>query len=198
MTRFHEWNPMPHRLAIHCPGCGALAQFEFAEVLRIERSADVPFFQESDIFEYRLFEDSNGSRWHGAVFYPGLRTIGQLPEGYSAEAWDHGESFFKPHILDAGTAACRACGHRNRHALDWPGDAYFQIDHKGQTLWAFDQESARELLAYIQSEDRRTDRTRWARFLRHVPSHFLKKGARENVSKRLSRLLKQVNTESEH
>ena len=59
---------------------------------------------------------------------------------------------------------------------------------QGHVLWAFDRESALVLLDYLRSESRQRDGN-WKTFLLHVPSHFLKKKAREDVSKKLGKLL---------
>ncbi len=194
MTELYDWNPMPHSVSINCPACGSLADFEFAEVVRIKLAADVPFFEKNDIFEYQLFESSNSSRWHGAVFYHGLRgsasaTIRDLPEGYSPENWNHSPYLYRNHGLDIGSAICCACGYRKKHQLDWPADAFFQIQYRREVLWAFDTESALELLDFIASKDRSREDSKWKAFLRHIPSHFLKKEARETVIKKLRRLL---------
>ncbi|MEQ9627217.1 MAG: hypothetical protein RLO02_03405 [Roseitalea porphyridii] len=193
MTEAYDWNPMPHRVSIRCPDCGALAEYEFAEVVRIRLAADVEYFQRSDAFEYQLFEDSNGSRWHGAVFYHGLRgsvsnAIRDLPEGYSPEDWNHSPYLYRSHGLDIGSVTCPACGCRKRHSLSWPDEAYFQIAYKGKALWAFDRESTRVLLDYVRSDTRQRDR-KWKAFLLHIPSHFLTKKARDEVSKKLGKLL---------
>jgi len=194
MTGAYDWNPMPHRVSISCPNCGSLAEYEFAEVVRIKLAADVEYFQKSDVFEYQLFEDSNGSRWHGAVFYHGLRgrssaAISDLPEGYRVEDWDHSPYLYRTHGIDVGAVVCGSCGYRKKHRLSWPDEAFFQVDYKGEVLWAFDRESATELLDHIRSEDRNRERAKWRAFLRHVPSHFLKKKARDDVSKKLRKLL---------
>lgn len=193
MTEAYDWNPMPHRVSIRCPNCGCLAEYEFAEVVRIKLTADVEYFQRNDAFEYQQFEDSNGSRWHGAVFYHGLRgstlsVIRDLPEGYSPEDWGHNGYLLRNHGLDIGSVTCHSCGCRKKHSLNWPDEAYFQIDYKGKVLWAFDRESATVLLDHIRSGIRQRDR-KWKAFLLHVPSHFLKWKARDEVSSKLVKLL---------
>jgi hypothetical protein len=193
MTEAYDLNPMPHRVTIRCPDCGSAAEFEFAEVVRIQLAKDVAFFQKSDAFEYQLFEDSCGGRWHGALFFHGLRgstfeVIRNLPEGYSPEDWAHSRYLRRSHGYDIGTVTCQGCGCRRKHALTWPADAFFQIDYKGKALWAFDRESTTVLLDYVRSESRKRD-SRWKSFLLHIPSHFLTKKAREEVTRKLERVL---------
>ena len=57
MTGTYDWNPMPHRVDVTCPECGALATFEFAEVVKIRLKRDVEFFQKSKLFDYRFYEN---------------------------------------------------------------------------------------------------------------------------------------------
>lgn len=193
MTGPYEWNPMPHVLEVNCPKCGAPAVFEFAEVVRIQRREDIPYFENSSLFEYCKFQGSGG-RWHGAVYYALLHgppggTITNLPAGYSPSDWNHSRYLYRSHGTDVGAVACDACGLRTRHNLQWPSDARFQIDYRGQVLWAFHRESAQELRRYIASNDRNRENYRWEAFLRHVPTEFLTAKARETVVKRLDRIL---------
>ncbi len=64
MTSAYEWNPMPHKVDVHCPCCKEHALFEFAEIVKISLKRDVEFFQDSDLFEYQLFKDSCGHNCH--------------------------------------------------------------------------------------------------------------------------------------
>ena len=185
---------MPHRVDVKCPSCDELAQFEFAEVCRIKLKDDVPFFQNSDLFEYRQFQDSCGHYWHGALYYAGLHgdsvlAIHGLPTGYQASDWAHSKYLCRSHGLDIGSVRCEHCGLRRKHCLRWPDDAYFSISYKNQTLWAFHRESAYELNDFLSSKFRDRSKYRWSAFLLHVPSVFKTNKARETVSKQLIRLL---------
>ena len=64
---------MPHRVSVACLACGSEATFEFAELVRIKRKRDVPFFQKSKLFDHVFFGSRHGGRWHAAVYYHGLR-----------------------------------------------------------------------------------------------------------------------------
>jgi hypothetical protein len=194
MTGTYDWNPMPHTVDTRCPTCGEAAVFEFVEVVRIRLRADITFFQDSPLFEYRAFDGGVGGRWHGAVYYallhgPPETTIRDLPSGYSPSDWSHPKYLYRSVGIDEGAVACQACGRRQRHTLRWPQDARFQVEYRGQVLWAFHRESAQELRRYIASEQRDRQGYRWELFLRHVPKVFLGAKARETVVKRLDRLL---------
>ncbi|MES0826786.1 hypothetical protein [Ruegeria sp. SCP11] len=196
MTRFYDWNPMPHHLAVRCPSCNAEAKFEFAETVRIKLKKDVDFFQKSTAFEYRLMENTGHGSWHAAIYYHGLCSsdmsdIKDLPDDYRPEDWRHSKYLYRSHGLDIGTVVCRSCLLRRKHDLIWPDDAYFQIEHNQHTLWAYDRETVSALIDYIGSRDRRKTGN-WGAFLRHVPSRFLQARARQPVLKKLDSLLRET------
>lgn len=198
MTAPYEWNPMPHTLDIRCSRCKQRAYFEFAELVRIREKKDVQFFKDSDQFEYLLCQDSCGHKWHCALFFPGLhgRTVNmirELPDGYSPSDWAHSKYLYRSSnidIGDIGSIDCDQCGQRQIHQLKWPQDAYYQIEYKGQILWAFNRETATELKEYILSKERDMAKFKWQAFLLHVPTIFLKQNARDEIVKRLEKLLR--------
>ena len=93
-------------------------------------------------------------------------------------------------VLDVGSVDCTQCGLRQFHQLKWPQDAYYQIEYKGQLLWAFQRETANELKEYILSRDRDRTKFQWQFFLLHVPTIFLKQNARDEIVKKLEKLLR--------
>ncbi|NVD96968.1 hypothetical protein HUX62_02970 [Massilia sp. BJB1822] len=194
MTGLYEWTPMPHCVDVVCPACRHRAEFEFAEVVRINLKSDVEFFQQSSVFEYQQFQDSCGHFWHAAIYFQGLhgdprQAIHKLPDSYSAENWDHSRYLRNRVGWPVGSIRCGSCHTRRRHVLNWPADAYYSIAHRSHVLWAFHRESAVELLQYLQSTERETSRYQWAFFLRHVPSVFKVSKAREAVVRQLNKLL---------
>lgn len=81
------------------------------------------------------------------MFFPGLRSrsadaASPLPEGYSGSDWEHGRYLYRSHGLDLGVIVCSSCGARRKHCLDWPNEAFYQVQHRGSRLWAFHRESA--------------------------------------------------------
>jgi len=194
MTELYDWNSMPHRVEIKCPSCSDRAMFEFAEVVRIELKKDIEFFEKSSLFDYQAFMDSCGHKWHGAIYYAGLHggsvdAIGKLPESYKKENWCHSKYLYRSHGLDIGSVNCSHCHLRRKHQLNWPEEAYYSIEYKGNQLWAFNRESACDLRDYIESNHRKYGEYKWGGFLLHVPTVFKKQGAREHVVKQLGRLL---------
>ncbi len=190
-----DWNPMPHVLAVTCPGCTAEARFEFAEMVEIRLRQDVPYFQNSRDFEYLKVRSYGGGFANAAVYFHGLSrraldVISDLPEGYNPAKWRHSRYLFRSHGSDMGAVICRNCDWRRKHVLSWPKDAYFQISYKSSVLWAFDREHALEILTFIGSEARTPSTFKFARSLQKLPAHFVSSKARVTVTNRLEALLR--------
>jgi len=186
MTYVYNWGSMPDELAIKCPACKGLAEFKFATVVKIKLKKDVEFFKESDAFEYSFEQDSSGRSWHLATFYSwlhgGIESITSLPEGYAPENWSHVSRYMKK-----GVCRCSQCGTK-KHELDWPLDAYFSIEYKGEHLWAYSRDYAVALRDFIESDERVT-RSKYMSFLLKIPTVFKKSNARDTVVKKLNKLL---------
>lgn len=194
MTGIYEFNAIPHRVDVLCPQCRQRAAFEFAEIVRIKLKRDVAFFQASSVFEYRQFQDSCGHLWHAALYFEGLhgspeQAIHALPPGYAANDWAHSRYLRSRCDFPVGAIRCAHCQLRQKHALRWPDDAYYSLAHRGQVLWAYDRESAVELLEFLSSTTRKESRYRWTSFLRHVPTSFKTSRARDAVTRQLRKLL---------
>jgi hypothetical protein len=185
---------MPHVLDVGCPDCGGHAKFEFAEAARIHLSKDLAYFRNSKEFDYFKVQEPAGGFCHIALYFHrlgrrDLAVIDDLPEGYSPEDWQHSQYLMRSHDAGTGAVSCAACGLKGKHDLDWPNDALFQIEYRGSVLWAFNRESACELLAFIESEDRTRNNFTYSNFLMKVPTVFLARKAREAVVKRLTKVL---------
>ena len=194
MTGTYDWNPMPHKVEIKCPSCNGHAEFEFAEVVIISLKKDVAFFEKSTLFEYSLFKDSCGHNWHGAIYYANLHggsteAIGELPEGYKREDWNHSKYLIRSHGSDLGAFCCNICQTRKPYILQWPSDAFFSISYKGENLWAFNRECAIDLRDYIESIERKAEKFKWSSFLLHLPTTFKRQNARENIVKQINKVL---------
>jgi hypothetical protein len=194
MTGTYDWNPMPHKVDIRCPSCDEYAVFEFAEIVRISLKKDVPFFGKSVFFEYQMFKDSCGHKWHGAIYHANFHggstePIRNLPEGYKPENWNHSRYLYRSHGSDLGAVSCSKCHMRKPYNLQWPSDAYFSLPIKGDVLWAFNRESAIDLRDYIASSERKTKDHKWSSFLLHIPTTFKKQNVRGSVVKQIDRLL---------
>lgn len=198
MTGPYEWNPMPRALAVRCSKCEQQARFEFVTAALLGDAKCHGYFKKSSMFELLSVRDHQGQMRHMAIYYPGLHGetlhgIRDLPAGFSPSDWDPDENpnsrWFMASQRDRGTVVCENCAGRYKHQLTWPDDAFYQLDHRGQILWAFNNESATELRDYIASEERDRHQYRYGLFLMKVPGTFLTKKARSPVVKKLDELL---------
>jgi hypothetical protein len=185
---------MPHRVAVLCSDCASEAAFEFAERVRIKTNDDLHWFEKSKHFDCLKQAGSDGQYYHAAIYYHRLTgntlpIISDLPRGYKIEDWAHSEHQFRPLGDWRGTLVCESCGKRSKHTLDWPREAYFQIEYRNQNLWAFDRASTAELIDYICASHRRADDFIYWPFLMKIPHVFLTRQARETVVKRLRKRL---------
>ena len=89
----------------------------------------------------------------------------------------------------AGAISCDACGLNRKHDLDWPNDAFYQIEYRNSVLWAFNRDSASELLTYIESETE-SGKTSVQQLPDEIPAEFLTRKARGTVVKRLTAVLR--------
>ena len=192
MTERYHGNPMPHILDVRCPGCGANATFYFATGETIKRREDIRYFEKSSAFEVEKFQRDSGGFGHVAIHYHGLHgdlsAVDGLPEGYEIKCWKYPKHFSRLNT-DHGAIRCTTCGYQRKHTLVWPKDAWFQIEHKGQILWAFTREHAAELMDYLQSDERKRSDYRYQTFLLKLPSHFKGAKDRDAICKKLSKLL---------
>ncbi len=192
MTEAYDWNPMPHRVNVICPNCSANAIFEFAEIVKISLKKDINYFKKSKLFDYEKFTDSYGHKWHGAIFYHGLNSINNikdLPKDYSSDDFKHSKYWQRYHGLDIGAKYCNSCGKRNKSDLNWPQDAFYQCQIKGNILWAFNEECLTELRDFIQSNSRNIKEYSYQSFVLHIPSIFLDRKNRKRTVDKLNKLL---------
>ena len=192
MTLPYTWNPMPHQVTVRCPSCIGRATFEFATTRKISLKKDVQFFQGHHSLEYFLSTDSCGHKYHVAAYYPQLHggkfeSIGDLPDGYSPKNWEPSQYWSRTNA-SWGSFLCKVCHHRSKGNLDWPSQAYYQIEYKGDVLWAFNRDSLRALRDYIESDLRDINAHEWKSFLMKVPTKFLRANARSKVVRSLDKI----------
>lgn len=90
-----------------------------------------------------------------------------------------------------GRLTCTAChATRDRLVVEWPGDAFFQCEVRGQELWAWSELHVRAIRDYVQSSKR--DPKAYPDFfaaLMHLPRHFLVAKHRTATVKALDKML---------
>jgi hypothetical protein len=90
-------------------------------------------------------------------------------------------------VHPVGLCRCGSCGYLNRHVLDWPAEAFYAVSIRGRTLWRWSRKHALALRAYVAATDRA--RVPGARWLSRVPRDFLAARNRDELVKKLDRLL---------
>ncbi len=89
-----------------------------------------------------------------------------------------------------GVVRCMACYHQEARDISWPADAYYKWEIRGNTLWAYNLEHARVLLAFIASNERDENRfPGYEKSLRKLPTEFITAKVRDDVVKAISRTL---------
>ncbi|MCB1388102.1 MAG: hypothetical protein KDK12_02960 [Rhodobacteraceae bacterium] len=177
------------RRTVCCRACGGPAT-AWPTLARSVRDEDRAHFE--GLADFVLIPEP----WGGvsALYRPqsGVRALDEipLPAGYDPRDWSPRWRGGTAGPLSEYSVLCDRCGLREVRAVSWPADAFFQIEHRGHVLWAWDRETALVLCDYVAGADRRlgyTDPN--LAFLKRVPSAFLTAKAREPVVRKLRRRL---------
>jgi hypothetical protein len=95
--------------------------------------------------------------------------------------------------LRAGVCLCGGCGRRARHTLEWPRDAYFQIEIRGEVLWGYSREHFAGIRDYIACDQRRAWAQKrgypWGSLMHKLPKVAVAARNREEVIKRMDAVL---------
>ena len=193
----YMWLPMPNIVSVKCPHCSCHSEFSFSKSI-IPKKIDRAYFEKSRSFKTEKVLSDTG--WKYLAWYdPGLGkrnidVIHDLPVGVKAEDFKP-NNFYVRHNLSRGVVVCHSCSLRKLHTLTWPDDAFFEVDYKGETLWAFNREMALTILNYLQSSDRKkrivstTGHVSQHSWLRKIPTVFQTKKARREVVTKLRKVL---------
>lgn len=192
MTEYYDYKSRPNIVSVVCPVCSLEAAFDYAIYSIIQLKADIPYFQESNLFDYHMFKESCGDSWHCAVFYPGLHSYiapEKLPDGPAKKSFlqnGHRPSYLNDKL---GSVVCHSCGCRRKHTLSWPEEAFFAIEFKSKVLWAYNRASALELRDYIASKDRKKRDYKYSGLLKFLPTIFLDRKNRDKLVSKLDKML---------
>ncbi len=189
-------------ISIRCPICTQLAEFEFANYIELRHKSDLLYFKKSKHFDVVSREGwSKYKLYYHAIHYrgisPHLENIKNLPKHCAPKKWQQGVIY--PNITlhkSLGTIRCNICKSISKYELTWPEEAFFQIEYKGKNLWAYDRNTAIQLLNYIKSNDR-SKRVESSSenyvtqdyFLRKIPEQFQTAKARNEIVKKLRKIL---------
>lgn len=184
-----SWGSQPFpksEFSVACPECRHPAMFVQVAILGIDPPERAALFAKDSRF--RVIETDTGPialYWRdlsgdpASILWLTDSEVTRLVNGF---AW--GEH------VDQGSCLCDACGYRRPHRARWPDDAYYQIEHKGQVLWAADRRAAVALADFVAATDRTPMlQSGWGNMLKRIPTHFLTAQNKGAVEKKLRRLL---------
>ena len=85
--------------------------------------------------------------------------------------------------------SCLNCGFKNKRLISWPENAYWKFNIKGQVLWAWSRDHAREIALFLKSKERKPFKFRFIASLHHIPKHFKLAKNRDIVIRQIERKL---------
>lgn len=171
----------PVSFNVRCHACGGRATF------------DEPFAFLSGSKKDAVLEGLPTHRWGGWLVvekYPTLLSW-KAPHGshqvivFSRCTPPNGEYVYH----HTGVVRCEDCFWSGVRKLNWPDDAYYRWDIRGEVLWAWSAEHARALLDYISSKNREAGDGPYARNLHHLPKEFLDAKIRDRIVKKIGETL---------
>lgn len=190
MTYVYEWFGMPQNIHIRCPKCQQKVHFQFPLVFPVPQKKYRPFFESHATFETALlYHPKQYIYQFCAIFYPALHPnpeqyLNEIPKGY--KFLEYSARFL---MKNHGVVTCSSCFMKAKYMLKWPEDAYYYIEYKGQLLWAYHLDAFISIYDYIQSKQRHRRKSGHVIYLLHIPHHFLTQHARNEVIKKMHRLL---------
>ncbi len=157
-----EYSP----IEIKCHSCGSLSEFE-------------------EPFEFLTEEDDSETRPY--YQWGGWTVVERFPSQFKWKAPSGSQQFLRfdgnnekggyP-LLTYGLSRCTKCHNASKHLLQWPQDAYWQWEIRGEVLWAWNRKHAITILEYVKKVIRPS---RYSPNLRYIPSHFLSSKVRDQV-----------------
>lgn len=159
---------------IKCSDCGGLAKFE----------EPFEFLSKNEVQATETRPTHRWGSWTVLERFPSQITW-KAPPGssqYLRGGGDTGKGGYP--LLTNGLVQCSNCHSNRKHKLDWPSDAYWQWEIRGELLWAWDKEHAQIILHFVK-ETARPSRHSYS--LKYIPSHFLSAKVRDLVVQKMER-----------
>ena len=189
--------PAPEHVAVKCPKCERHATFRKSTGIANVKKESREYFEKSknfDTFYTKHYGRFQYEVWHDRGLRKDIDNIHDLPDGYESHLFKPSK-YGSPLIrLSRGVITCNHCTLRRRTNIDWPKQAYFSLDYKNKTLWAYDREMALAILQYLKnpartklSQSALNKTSYW--WLHNLPTVFQTKKATPHIVKKLEKLL---------
>ncbi len=91
-----------------------------------------------------------------------------------------------------GSLSCLSCGLVRTERIQWPVDAFYQGDVKGNLICAWDKYHAIALRDYVFSTERDIQNHRYSRALYHLPEFFKRSKNRTACVKTLEKMISKL------
>lgn len=164
-----SWPGVPNTVTVSCRECGGPATFEPAT--EIVRGAAGRALRSDPAAVGVQFQNGFLRNRFPYVFSRRTGPLGRYGHFRGAE----------------GVVTCARCVARRPHRLAWPADAFYRVEFRGATLWAWNREYLVMIRDFIASERRDTKGHDY--FRRKLPKVFLQAKSRGDLTARIDRLL---------
>lgn len=178
----------PTQMTIACPACRGPALFRRIRGLRLTSPEAIARL--GALAHFQIIEDGHGLPIALYRYGLGAPLPENIPELTPAEARELSMTGPWPPHRDEGSVVCETCGHRAAHRVNWPAEAFYQVEHRGEVLWAWNRGQAEALLRLAESPGMKPQEDRiHGDFLKRVPTGFFTAKARDAVARKLRRCL---------
>jgi hypothetical protein len=172
-----HYQGQPAQTAMRCPSCAAEAIFESGYLAYDVLPSDI--------------DPSLVNRWNQRLIverYPDQLRWADPDNAAWTDRPARADLQAKPgESAVLGIVNCPSCGLRRRHLLRWPQDAAYQVDVRGEVLWAWSRAHLIAIRDYVALDHRIEKRDGVP--IGKLPSHFLLAKNRAAVVKEIDRRL---------
>lgn len=169
MPNGFTWSNVPNEVTVRCRECGGPATFESGKEF-VGGSAGRALREDSAVVGVAFGRGFLRNRFP-YLFPRRTGPLGNFGQFDGAE----------------DVVTCPRCVARHPHQLSWPADAFYRLEHRGATLWAWNREYLVMIRDFIASE--RRDAAGHFYFRRKLPKEFLLAKRRSELTAKLDRLL---------
>lgn len=89
-----------------------------------------------------------------------------------------------------GKIICVDCGYAKNDSINWPNDAYYQLEYRGLLIWAWNRQYLRVLEYWVSSKFRKEDELpRYVYFLACLPRGIVLAKNRPGILREIRKML---------